>query len=189
MNQEAEELLSLINKRAENLVLTGQSMCAEAVLTVLNQGLGGDLSREMAVRLTSGLSEGLGGTGCLCGAVNGGVLALGLFLGRNLTGFSRKKKINSAIKLLHDRFKDRFGSTCCKVLTKKNGYDRKEQFDHCAELTGTTAELAAEIILENRPDLVNQADWEYLKQRDGKVTSRLKKVANLGFNLRNNTKC
>ena len=58
-----EELLKQIEKRAENLFLTRQLQCAEAVMAVLNQGLGGDLPPEMAVRLASALPEGLGRRG------------------------------------------------------------------------------------------------------------------------------
>ena len=188
MNQTIEEILPLINKRAENLVLTHRSMCAESVLPVLSQVFGGALSHDMVARLTSGLSEGFGGSGCICGALNGSALALGLFLGRDSSGFTHRRKINSATQSLHDRFRGLFGSTCCRVLTKKNGNGRKRQFDHCARLTGKTAELAAEIILENRPELIHQADWEYLNQSDGKVMSQLKRVADLGAHLRRKTR-
>ena len=57
LNQDIETLLYKIRLRTENLFMTRQLMCSEAVLTVLNQGLKGELSPEIAVRITSGLPE------------------------------------------------------------------------------------------------------------------------------------
>jgi C_GCAxxG_C_C family probable redox protein len=113
-----EELIARIMLRTQNLFLTKQLMCSESVLTVLNSGLCGGLTPEMAVRLTSGLPEGVGGSGCTCGSLTGGVLSLGLFLGRSGPGLRNGKPVMTSAKVLHGQFKDRFGATCCRVLTK-----------------------------------------------------------------------
>ncbi|MBT3258412.1 MAG: C_GCAxxG_C_C family protein [Deltaproteobacteria bacterium] len=55
-------------------------------MPVLNQSLNGGLPPEMAIRLASGLPEGSGRSGCTCDALSGGVIALGLFLGRDTPG-------------------------------------------------------------------------------------------------------
>ncbi|MFO7554270.1 MAG: C-GCAxxG-C-C family protein [Desulfobacterales bacterium] len=86
MDFDIEALLHKIRLRTENLFMTRQLMCSEAVLTVLNRGLKGGLAPEIAVRITSGLAEGFEGSGCTCGALSAGVIALGLFLGRNGPG-------------------------------------------------------------------------------------------------------
>ncbi len=173
-----EELLSLIEKKARNLFITGQLMCSEAVLSVLNQGLNGGLPPEIAVRLASGLPEGLGGSGCICGALNSGVIAIGLFLGRNKTGLLNSRKIMAVSKKLHDRFKERFGTTCCRILTKNHKCGSKEHFGQCALLTGFAVEVTARLIIDNKPELVAQADWVYLDQRDSKISTRLKQITN-----------
>ena len=74
-----EELQEIIRKRAFNLMFTGGMMCSEAVLSVLNQGLGGGLSPDLAMKVAAGFAEGIGGSGCTCGALTGGGDLLGSF--------------------------------------------------------------------------------------------------------------
>jgi C_GCAxxG_C_C family probable redox protein len=176
--QSTEELITRIGEKARNIFLSRQPLCTEAVLSVLNRGLAGDLPDDLAVRLASGLPEGLG-SGCLCGALNGGSLAMGLFLGRNGPGIGNRKRITASNQLLHNQFRSRFKSTCCRILTRKFGEGSKAQFDHCTELTGVAAETAARLILDERPELVAQADWNYLEQRDSMLAGRLKQVAGM----------
>jgi C_GCAxxG_C_C family probable redox protein len=171
-----DQLLDHIENRAENLFLTRQLQCAEAVMVVLNQGLRGDLSPELAVRLASALPEGLGRRGCLCGALNGGALALGLFLGRNGPGYRNGTVVRKAVGLLHDQFKTAFKATCCRVLTKSLVYGSDAHFRHCARMTGTTARLTAAILLDHKPELMESADWGYLAQKDGRMLAEVKKL-------------
>ncbi len=177
MNQDIETLLYKIRLRTENLFMTRQLMCSEAVLTVLNQGLKGELSPEIAVRITSGLPEGLGGSGCTCGALTAGVIALGLFLGRNGPGILNSRKVCVASKELHDYFKLHFDTTCCRVLTKNIEVGTKHHFQFCARHTGEIAEQAARIILERKPEVFEQADWAYLNKIDSKIKARIKQIS------------
>jgi C_GCAxxG_C_C family probable redox protein len=163
-----------IGLKAQNLFLTRQRWCSEAVFIVLNQGLRGGLPVETAVRLASGLGEGLGGRGCICGALNGGVLALGLFLGTSTPGWHNGKRVRTASSELHDFFRQSFGATCCRVLTKDVPSASKEHRRQCALRTARTAEETARIILRKRPELVKEIDWTYLNQRDSRVGAALK---------------
>jgi C_GCAxxG_C_C family probable redox protein len=172
-----ERLLADIQRRAENLFETRQLQCAEAVMAVLNQGLGGDLAPEMAVRLASALPEGLGRRGCLCGALNGGALALGLFLGRQGPGYRNGESVRRAVAKLHDQFKAAHKATCCRVLTKALVYGSRQHFRHCARLTGSAARLTAAIVLDRKPELLECADWAYLRQTDHRVTAEVRKLA------------
>jgi C_GCAxxG_C_C family probable redox protein len=169
-------LLDHIEKRAANLFLTRQLQCAEAVMVVLNQGLRGDLPPELAVRLASALPEGMGRQGCLCGALNGGALALGLFLGRSGPGYGNGAKVRRAVGALHDRFKTAFKSTCCRVLTKSMVYGSDGHFQHCARMTGTAARLTAEILFDRKPELVESADWDYLSRKDRRLAAEARKL-------------
>jgi len=177
LNHDIETLLYKIRLRTENLFMTRQLMCSEAVLTVLNQGLKGELSPEIAVRITSGLPEGLGGSGCTCGALTAGVIALGLFLGRNGPGILNSRKVYVASKELHDYFKLHFDTTCCRVLTKNIEVGTKHHFQFCARHTGEIAEQAARIILERKPEVFEQADWAYLNKIDSKIKARIKQIS------------
>jgi C_GCAxxG_C_C family probable redox protein len=170
------ELVKAIGFRAENLFATRQLECAEAVLTVLNRALGGGLSESAAVSLASGLCNGLGGSGCTCGALSGAVVAIGLFLGRRGPGIGNGRKVRAAAGELHDAFRQRFGATCCRVLTKSAEIDSEEHFRRCAERTGRAAQLAAESVLRHRPELAEGVDWAYLRKTDSAMRGRLRRL-------------
>jgi C_GCAxxG_C_C family probable redox protein len=174
-----DDLIESIRKRARNIFSTHQLMCAEAVLTTINRGLGGDLSDDMAIRMASGFAEGLSGSGCLCGAVSGGVLALGVFLGRNSPGFTNRRKIAEKTGLLHDLFKKEYGTTCCRMLTKNVKEGSQAHLRQCAELTGAAAAMAARIILKEKPGLVLKADLVFLRRHDTKLSGRMRQAANI----------
>lgn len=172
-----EKIIGLIHQRAHNLFATRQLMCSEAVLVVLNRAFDGGLSDELAIRLTSALPEGIGGSGCTCGALSGGVLAIGLFLGRERPGQSGKKA-RKAAKELHNLFKNSFRSTCCRVLTKKVKDDSAAHFKQCAEFTGTAAAQAAGVIIQAKPELIRKVDIDYLERMDTRIGATVKNIAN-----------
>jgi len=162
------KLINKIRQRTENLFMVRQLMCSEAVLTVLNQGLKGGLTPEIAVRITSGLPEGFGGSGCTCGALSAGIIALGLFLGRDGPGILNNRMVYTASRELHERFKTKFGSTCCRVLTK----------NICVRHAGEVAEQTARIVLNHKSEQLDLADWTYLNQTDTKMHTRIKQLSN-----------
>ncbi len=161
LDQKAEELISQMRLRTQNLFLSRRLMCAESILTTLNQGLRGGLSEGMAVR-----------------ALSGSILALGLFLGRSGPGWKNGKIVMSAATTLHRHFKDRFGATCCRLLTKDLKRGSKEHFQCCSVRTGFCAEMSTRIILQNKPELIRQACSSYLTQKDSKFVVILKQVWN-----------
>lgn len=175
----SEELVGLIRCRAENLYETHQLFCSEAVLYVINQGLKGGLSPEMAIGLASAFPEGVGGAGCICGAFSGGLMALGLFLGRQELNGRGARKVRAKGRELYELFRSKFGTTCCRVLTKPVRDDQKALFKQCAGHTGEAAALAAKIILTARPVLSKQADWNFLTSEDSKLAAGLSKLLKL----------
>jgi C_GCAxxG_C_C family probable redox protein len=62
--------------------------------------------------------EGLGSTGCVCGALNAAVFMLSTKLGRTDSSSSSKNAEKSAASIVN-AFKGEHGSTCCRVITKK----------------------------------------------------------------------
>ncbi len=172
----AEKLVGLIRHRAENLFETHQLLCSEAVLHTLNQGLGGGLPPEAAIRIASPFSEGIGGAGCACGGFSGALMAVGLFLGRQGLDARGLKTVQVKGRELHDLFRSEFGSTCCKVLTKKVRHDQKALMKLCTLHTGEAAEAAARLILEARPELMAQADLEFLCARDTKLSAGFNRI-------------
>ncbi|MCX5883222.1 MAG: C-GCAxxG-C-C family protein [Deltaproteobacteria bacterium] len=144
---EAEELPNIIRQRAFNLMSSGRMMCSEAVLSVLNQGLGGGLPPDLAMKVAAGFPEGLGGSGCTCGALTGGVISLGLFLSESASKPAGHGKAMATSGRLHHDFKSRFGSTCCRVLLKNGLPGSGPHFKDCCDRGGWAAEHAARMIL------------------------------------------
>jgi hypothetical protein len=103
-------------------------------------------------------------------------MAVGLFLGRQAAGRKGLKTVQDKGKELHDLFRSEFGSTCCRVLTKEVRHDQKALMKLCTLHTGEAAEAAARLILEARPELVAQADLEFLYARDTKLSAGLNRV-------------
>ena len=177
---ENSALLTPIRQRAENLYATKQLLCTEAVLVALNEGFEGGLSREQAVGLTAGMTIGLGGSGCLCGAVSGGVLGIGLILGGDAP-HKHRAEIRRVVNAFHDQFKTAHRSTCCRVLTKSVKDDAKAHFLQCQDLTGEATEMAGQLILAHRPALAATALPDPIQKRDSALTGRLKWLARCIF--------
>lgn len=127
--------------KAEEMYRTGQFLCSEAVFLVANEFLGHPVPAEM-VRLASGFPVGMGMAGCTCGALAGGVMSLGLKFGRTSPGEPTPGMFEAA-KELHDRFKARRKSVCCRVLTRKVQLGSPDHIKQCVSITG---EVAADVI-------------------------------------------
>lgn len=167
-NDRAQEICRLAGERAENVYSARGLCCSEAVILVINEAFGGGLSPEIAVGLGSGFCHGMGAAGCTCGALAGSQIILGLFLSPHLPGGMKKKDFEKTVsRAMHDLFKERFKATCCRVLTRRRKED-KETAASCATLTAGAAALAAQLLLRGRPDLLETADLEFLRKREGK---------------------
>lgn len=114
---------------AEELYRSGKFHCAEAVLETVRRRFTPELP-EAIVGTVSGFG---GGSGCICGAVSGGTVALGLALGD-------KKESTRLTKELHTWFKGKYGVTCCKTIRANNGKGI------CPVLTGEVAGKIAEML-------------------------------------------
>ena len=150
-------LIARIRDRALYLYRTRQMLCAEAVLAALNQEFDGGLSGAQVTIMAAPFSVALGESGCLCGALSGAVMASGLLLGQaNPT--HQRKHLRDGARHLHDTFKAAHGSTCCRVLSQHVKSDPRAHFRRCADLTAQAAEMAARLILHERPELMVRAD-------------------------------
>lgn len=164
----SEALIKQTGERARNLFETRQLMCAEAVLSSLNKGFGGGLTEPLIVAMAAPFGDALGGSGCLCGSLSGGVMATGLILGGERP-YRHRSEIREAARQLHDAFKAANGSTCCRILSRKVRHDKNAHFRQCADLTAETAEITARLILEKRPELVVRADRGFPTKRQSKI--------------------
>jgi C_GCAxxG_C_C family probable redox protein len=172
---EIEDLLNRIGARAENLFRSKQFMCAEAVLLAVSKGLGRDIPEETAIALAAPFSDGLGGSGCTCGALSGGVMSVGLCLGGGQVRGPRERSRRVA-KELHGRFLEEFKSACCRVLTRDVRKSPRRHFDQCAAITGATARISARLILEQEQALSVHGDFNFLNDRHTLIGGLLKRI-------------
>ena len=102
ISQEKLELSKVCQVEAEQLYRSGTYHCAEAVLETVRRHYAAELPESIV-----GTVFGFGGgssSGCICGAVSGGTVALGLIL-------ADKKETTHLTKELHTWFKEKYGVT------------------------------------------------------------------------------
>ena len=176
MNEaEVEDLLDQIGAKAQNLYRSRQFMCAESVLLAVSKGLGQDIPEQAAIALAAPFSDGMGGSGCTCGALSGGVMSIGISLGKGET-WGQREKARRFSKDLHARFTGRFRSACCRILCKDVRADPKKHFNQCAAITGETAKMTARLIIEQEQALANKGNSRFLKTRNSVIGGLLKRV-------------
>lgn len=103
---------------------------------------------ELLNAIASPFSGGMGGTGCLCGAVSGTQIVLGITAGRKDPN-SDPHGIRNLSRELVEKFKAKRKATCCRVLSapyKDNPVARKQ---NCTELVKEAAEILEGILAEN----------------------------------------
>lgn len=140
-----ENQVDAVYERARELFDSKQHNCAESVFLAINEVFNGGLDQATAARIATGLGGGLGATGGTCGALTGGVLAIGLIAGAD-PSVSRRKKIYPLAAALQERFTQRFGTICCRDLTRDITVERRI---HCSPITAEAAAMCAEILLED----------------------------------------
>lgn len=171
-SDERNDILERVERRASAYYYEF-SGCAQMVILALQQEFkfpGGTAAFKAANYAGRG-TKGIAGT---CGALIGGVLAIGLASGRDkfedsiypdpevldeTTGFPKSLE---SVRKYNKRFLEELGSWQCLELQEKligrsfdpenmeesEKYDKEGGREKCAELAGKAARLAAEIILE-----------------------------------------
>ncbi|MFI3250217.1 MAG: C-GCAxxG-C-C family protein [Eubacteriales bacterium] len=147
MNYKKEISPSKIRQDASGLY--GQYFCSEAIVSAIVDNLEVDIPKEALIAMSSGFPVGLGGSRCLCGAVSGGVMTLGLFFGRSTPGDDKIGKMMELSAELHDWFKveSKKNSLCCRVITHGIEWQSQDHFNQCAWLTGLVAERVAQVLI------------------------------------------
>ena len=131
--------------------------CAQSVLLAFSDLTG--LDEQTALNISGGYGSGCG-TGELCGAINGGIMALGLLspIVKNEPVKSKRYTVSLAKELQH-RFNEIFdGVRCGELLSKTGNYVPDEHTPaakamgltrHCEIMVATAVEIV-EAILEER---------------------------------------
>ena len=131
-----------VEQRATALFESGLN-CAEAVLTAVLVGQG-VADRAEVTRLGTAFGAGVGRSKEeLCGALSGGLIALGYLQGRD-RGSEKWDGLASLAAGVRDRFKALHGCTSCSALLARLG--PQEDMDKCMALTAQTAGLFHEAL-------------------------------------------
>lgn len=139
-----------VAKDAEELYRGGY-FCCEALMCAIRDNFELDVP-DAVIAMSSGMSVGAGRSGCICGALNGGILALGMFFGRTEQKGPNDPKVQKCMSLsneLHQFFKTENGknSACCRVLTREFDMSKGEHKEQCIGYTGMCAGKVAEMII------------------------------------------
>ncbi|WP_346354747.1 C-GCAxxG-C-C family protein [Azotosporobacter soli] len=145
----AGKTISEIRSEAEEYYRKGDFYCSEAIVKAIKDAFSPSVSDEV-VAMASGFPVGMGGAGCTCGAVSGGVMALGMLFGRTQAQDKQVAKTMQLAKELHDHFQSRHKMLCCRALTQGKELGSPEHMKQCISFTGEVAEVVAKIVLRER---------------------------------------
>lgn len=150
MNLKNEVSVAKITKDAEEL-FRGGFFCSEAVVSAIRSNFELDVPEEV-IAMASGFPIGIGRSKCLCGAVSGGVMAIGLIFGRTVQKDPQVEQTLALSKELHDWFKEANGKNalCCRILTKEFDMGAGEHKEQCIRFTGMVAGKVAEMIIREK---------------------------------------
>lgn len=159
-----EKILDIIAKTAYNNDRAYEG-CTRSVLAALIEHL--HLSSyegtKEVIKASSALAAGVCRMGETCGALTGGIMAIGLVEGSDkLEDFDAYKRAMESSYKLYNRFKKIYGTTRCFEIQKKvlgRQYDFKKEedrepwykeggLDKCPMVCANAARLATEIILD-----------------------------------------
>ena len=122
--------------------------CSESVIYSLRKNFGWDELSDDAIAMSTGFPWGLGGVGCLCGAVAGGAMCLGYVFGRRTPGDPCAARCQQLTCEYAQKVLQEVGSTCCGKLTAefadRNSPERKAK---CSKVVACCAKTASEIIV------------------------------------------
>lgn len=118
--------------------------CCQSILLAARETYALEMNPDFLIEIGRFFREGMA-SGCTCGALVGAEMALGLV--NKEQGLDLPPETAGA---LHDRFIKAFGSSCCRVLRKKQGVIGKMTKQGCKKITAGTAGLLYELIEEIR---------------------------------------
>jgi len=122
---------------APNYFLEGFS-CSESIAkSAVDLGLADESFISIATSFSGGM-----GSGCLCGAVAGSQMVLGLLHGKNKDNTAR-----ILAKEFYQKFSEIHKITCCKILTKDfKDFHSPERKKHCVNMVFDCARILDEML-------------------------------------------
>lgn len=126
--------------------------CCQSVLAAFADRY--DIPEETALRIGAGFGGGAG-TGELCGAIAGGVMALDLLAtGSVADPVGSKRGASARAKALQKRFSERFGALRCRELLRGEKEEPSEAVaalgirNHCGVMIASAVEIVEDLLRE-----------------------------------------
>jgi C_GCAxxG_C_C family probable redox protein len=157
-----QQILDRVQRRGEEYNFFAGNCARGSALAVMEEfGLG---SMEVVKALSP--FPGFGGTGWMCGAVSGGLIAIGLFAGsEDLQDLGAMRAPMVAGRQFMARFEQEMGGVTCRKIQEEvvfgrymdpgaglenmKAFEQAKGFEKCSMLPGIGARIAAEIIMES----------------------------------------
>ncbi len=120
--------------------------CAQSILRACSETKGIILEKSV-LKAASTLAGGIGYCGCVCGALLGSLLFIGVLYGDGKTPGRNKKALTYA-REFYQRFEERFSASCCVILREGISFGDKRLHNHCSAISAQTAEMLIDFINE-----------------------------------------
>ena len=143
-----------VRKNAEEYFTSGL-YCAESVVLAIAKAQG--IESELLPKIATAFCSGMARSCSTCGALTGAIMGIGLALGRSKPNESVEPSFTAAQKFIKE-FEKEFGDCNCSVLLGgcdlntlegQTMFVEKKLMEHCVQITGKAAEMAARIIVES----------------------------------------
>ena len=90
--------------------------CAQSVLLALTEHISPESKNEVIPKIAAGFGSGMGGCGSVCGALIGGVMAVGIEYGSNDADPKKRAQANKYAQKLYRQFEQQHGCVMCRDL-------------------------------------------------------------------------
>jgi C_GCAxxG_C_C family probable redox protein len=139
-------------QRSQELFRSG-FFCAESVLQAITESQG--IQSELIPRIATGFCSGISRTGSMCGAVSGGIMGIGLVVGRNSPAESLEPAYTLVQKLI-SAFEEQYGAVNCRQLigcdlateSGQRYFMENNLTEHCLQYAEGATRLAISLIAE-----------------------------------------
>lgn len=127
--------------------------CAESVLLAITESQG--IQSDLIPRIATGFCSGISRTGGMCGAVSGGIMGIGLVVGRDSPAESLEPAYTLTQKLI-STFEKQYGSVNCRQLigcdldteAGQRYFMENNLMERCLQCAGDATSMALSLIDE-----------------------------------------
>lgn len=134
-------------KQAEKLALRAEELfsqgfnCCESIIKATIESYNLNLPQDTYL-MGSFFKRGVAESGCICGALAGGVMMLGYLAGKDKNNLDLAQRFR-------EQFMEKFGTSCCRIIRNKQSFTARFRSKECKHITKFTAGKLQEIVEAN----------------------------------------